>query len=255
MWQPGYRKGAEHRYRPDPPIPDGLTGGLRKHEAPAFLWMNFCRYRLLKLLPELDHGRPLGIAFAREILRWAAEAERTKNQIVSANLNLADRISRRTSKHPQTLEDYYQEALLVLSRAIDRFDAARGHRLSTYAWPAIYREMGRQHQAENSRRASETGPYNDQREPPSTITPRFGRGEPGDLGDIRRLLAADSDVLTSQQRFILRKRYGLDGESGQTHTLDQIGRMVGVSKERIRQIQDGALGQLRDRLLLPSALL
>ena len=43
--------------------------------------------------------------------------------------------------------------------------------------------------------------------------------------------------LTEKQRTILTMRFGLDG--GEAKTLDQIGQVFGVSRERIRQIQDG----------------
>ena len=50
-------------------------------------------------------------------------------------------------------------------------------------------------------------------------------------------------VLTPRQRTVLRLRYGLDG--GTPRTLDEVGKIVGVSRERIRQISETALETLR----------
>lgn len=51
--------------------------------------------------------------------------------------------------------------------------------------------------------------------------------------------------LSIRERYILEQRYGLiDGE---THTLEEIGRTLGVTRERIRQIEQKALGRLRKR--------
>ena len=42
----------------------------------------------------------------------------------------------------------------------------------------------------------------------------------------------------------MRLRFGL--HDGRPHTLDEIGRQVGLTRERIRQLEKEALAQLRD---------
>lgn len=49
--------------------------------------------------------------------------------------------------------------------------------------------------------------------------------------------------LTPQQREALSLRYGLDG--GQEMTLAKVGKCMGVSRERVRQLEAAALKQLR----------
>ena len=58
--------------------------------------------------------------------------------------------------------------------------------------------------------------------------------------DLQELLAA---VLTERESFVLRRRYGLDGSSPQT--LEQIGRSLQVTRERVRQIEVKAVQKLR----------
>jgi RNA polymerase primary sigma factor len=53
-------------------------------------------------------------------------------------------------------------------------------------------------------------------------------------------------TLDPRERAILGARYGLDGE--EEETLDEIGRKFGVTRERIRQIQEIALAKLRRRI-------
>jgi RNA polymerase primary sigma factor len=48
--------------------------------------------------------------------------------------------------------------------------------------------------------------------------------------------------LSDRERRVLERRYGL--EDGQTHTLDELGRDFGLTRERIRQIESGALEKL-----------
>ncbi len=72
-------------------------------------------------------------------------------------------------------------------------------------------------------------------------------GEPDDPGrSVDDLLAA----LSPREQFILRLRFGLDGEAH--HSLGQIGAFLAISKERVRQIQDRALRKLRDAAARPA---
>jgi RNA polymerase primary sigma factor len=57
-------------------------------------------------------------------------------------------------------------------------------------------------------------------------------------GEVRHLLAG----LTPRERNVLRLRFGLDG--ARPHTLQEVGRTLGVTRERVRQIEQGALRKL-----------
>ena len=52
------------------------------------------------------------------------------------------------------------------------------------------------------------------------------------------------EMLNPREQRILRLRYGLGGE--EEHTLEQIGRTIGVSRERVRQIEARSLKKLRE---------
>jgi len=57
--------------------------------------------------------------------------------------------------------------------------------------------------------------------------------------DLRRVLA----TLDEREQAVIRLRYGL--EDGQPHTLDQIGKRFGLSRERVRQIEREVMSKLR----------
>ena len=52
------------------------------------------------------------------------------------------------------------------------------------------------------------------------------------------------EQLSSQQREVVEQRYGLDGHG--RRTLEQVGRTMGITRERVRQIQINALARLRE---------
>lgn len=97
--------------------------------------------------------------------------------------------------------------------------------------------------------------------PPASLDYPLGDDQDASLGDFipdldtdsfediadRELLAGELRIalgdLTDRERMVLRMRYGLDGEREQT--LDDVGRALGVTRERARQIEAGALRKLR----------
>ena len=56
-------------------------------------------------------------------------------------------------------------------------------------------------------------------------------------------LAAALSVLTPRMRLVLSRRFGLDGEPPQT--LEQVGESLGITRERVRQLESRALRELR----------
>ncbi len=59
-----------------------------------------------------------------------------------------------------------------------------------------------------------------------------------------RLLSHWLEQLSAQQREVVEHRFGLHGHG--RRTLEEVGRLMGVTRERVRQIQMAALSRLRD---------
>ena len=62
---------------------------------------------------------------------------------------------------------------------------------------------------------------------------------------MKELLECVLQGLSERETTILKLRYGLSGES--THTLEETGKVLGITRERVRQIQERALEKLRQR--------
>ena len=61
---------------------------------------------------------------------------------------------------------------------------------------------------------------------------------------MRTSIAKILDRLDERERSIIISRFGLD-KAGQPHTLEEVGHELGVTKERIRQLELRAMGKLR----------
>jgi RNA polymerase primary sigma factor len=70
---------------------------------------------------------------------------------------------------------------------------------------------------------------------------------------VAELLQQSMRGLSEREKLILRCRFALDGEDEQT--LDELSRQMGLTRERVRQIQNGALQKLRRQIELRDALL
>lgn len=64
------------------------------------------------------------------------------------------------------------------------------------------------------------------------------------LADLREITTKVLSTLTPKEERILRMRFGI-GKSGKDHTLEEVGRLFNVTRERIRQIEAKALRKLR----------
>jgi RNA polymerase primary sigma factor len=64
-----------------------------------------------------------------------------------------------------------------------------------------------------------------------------------EAGALQRAIAEALEELTPREQRILRMRFGIGGMSD--HTLEEVGKTFGVTRERIRQIEAAALAKLR----------
>jgi RNA polymerase primary sigma factor len=70
--------------------------------------------------------------------------------------------------------------------------------------------------------------------------------------DERRALMAALRGLDRRERLVLELRYGLRG--GRGHTLEEVGRHLGISRKVVRQAEERALKRLRVRSRRPRRL-
>ncbi|MDD4267252.1 MAG: sigma-70 family RNA polymerase sigma factor [Pirellulaceae bacterium] len=239
-----------------PRVPPGLPAYLqslyevpllsREEEAHLFRKMNYLKYRAGKLREELDPARPR-VRLMDRIEELYAEVVATKNRIIRANLRLVVSIAKRHVQQAGTLFELISDGNISLIRAVEKFDFSLGNKFSTYASWAIMKNFARsipnEHvQLDRFRTGCEElfGAAADAR-PDALEQENAQARHEADIGRILR-------HLDPRERDIVRRRFGLDRQL-EPRTLKQIGKEMGVSKERVRQIEVRALAKLRQAAL------
>jgi len=213
-----------------------------EQEAALFRRMNFLKFRANQLRAGLNPSRPRATV-VEEIESLLAAAAIDRDRIVAANLRLVVSIARRFSGESGDFEELVSDGNLTLLSAVEKFDYARGFRFSTYATHAIQRDFFRQIRKRRTDRARFVQASD---ESVAAVEDRESTLE-SQVEQIRRCgqLSTMMDCeLTERERYIVMMRYGLDHDTGR-QTLATIGAELGVSKERVRQLEIQAIATLQ----------
>jgi RNA polymerase primary sigma factor len=213
----------------------------REQEAHLFRKMNYLKFRAGKLREALDPARARA-SDLDEIERLQNEALAVQNQIIRANLRLVVAIAKKRVGPTSNFFELVSDGNMSLIRAVEKFDYARGFKFSTYASWAIMKNFARTIAEEKRRRDRfVTGP-----EEMFEAAADHRTGEHEYESDHRRNQEAVAGMLgrlSDRERQILVSHYGLGGAN--ELTLGQLGRELGITKERVRQIESGAQEKLR----------
>lgn len=214
----------------------------REQEAFLFRKFNYLKYKALKLREQLDPSRARSGLMDR-IEDLYEQAVGVKNQIVQANLRLVVSIAKR---HVSTSDDFFElvsDGNMSLIRAVEKFDYSRGNKFSTYASWAIMKNYARTipdgfKQRDRFRSGNEEMFQ-------ATQDARSDQHEQESAQDLReRQIGEILSQLDEREQKIIISRFGLDHRN-EPLTLKEVGEEMGVTKERVRQIEARALSKLR----------
>jgi RNA polymerase primary sigma factor len=311
------RKAAQILKQPEPELPVAVpNGGSARHDEPSVPRdASLALPNLLKERSSYDGDTAIKL-YLREIgqvklltpdeeVELAAKIKkgdkRAREQMIKANLRLVVKIAHDYEGLGLPLLDLINEGNIGLMKAVERFDPAKGGKLSTYgSWwikQSIKRALANQSKTirlpvhlvdkiSKMRRTAMKLQEEFGREPtdeelgeelgisasrvaqlrtaairPASLDAPIGDDDSNNFAEVVQDENADTPyeqleektvnkmlhemikTLDPREATILRYRFGLDG--GTEKTLEEVGERFGVTRERVRQIQNIALNKLR----------
>jgi RNA polymerase primary sigma factor len=218
-------------------------------ERVIFLQFNYARFRVRQIQEGLQ-GRSPTADEARQMIHWFRIARRYREQISEINLALVLAMARRVRLGESDFPDLIGEGNMALMRSVDKFDCGRGFKFSTYACRSILKAFSRYGIKLVKHRQRFPSEFDPEFERSNHLEEVRAQHERDSAAEVRYLVESQRADLSEVERRVISHRFGLDAPAGSPLlTLEQVGQMIGVTKERVRQIQNKALEKLRTAIL------
>src|SRR5262249_29574311 len=214
----------------------------KDQEQHLFRQMNYLKHKAGQLRARLDptHAK---IQELKQIEDLQDQATTVKELLINCNMRLVVSIAKRHVAQADSFFELLSDGNVSLIRAVEKFDYFRGNKFSTYASWAIMKNFARSIPEEKNRRER----YVTGHEELFEVAPDTRTDEQECLASaeqathkVNRLL----ELLDPREREIIRMRAGLDSSS-EGMTLEKIGEKLGITKERVRQLNVRAMKKMR----------
>ena len=216
-------------------------------ERHLFLRYNYARMRT-GILAAAFKEKP-SRKIAADMAFWYGRVRDTRELITNANLALVLAMAKRTRMTDVDFGDLISEGNMALLRAVEKFDAARGFKFSTYACRAILKAFSRI--AVKSTRYHNMFPmeFDPSMEKSNDMDTRRDGVAKDAVEELQRIIRVNRANLTDVERRVIEARFAINrSQETSSMTLEEVGQVIGVTKERVRQIQNRALEKLRATL-------
>jgi RNA polymerase sigma factor (sigma-70 family) len=216
-----------------------------EEEITLFLQMNFCRYKMSVIQRHLKRSATWKKSELTELLEWNERQLRCRSKIVTANMGLVLAMAKRMDSRNVEFTDLISEGSMALLRASEKFNCALGWKFSTYACRAILKAFSRASKQAYRYRSRFPAQLDTSLIKDEMIDHRYQSELDSLVDDVRDIMKYNRADLTGVERSIVELRFSLKDRERKPLTLKQVGEVMGLTKERIRQIQKKALNKLK----------
>jgi RNA polymerase sigma factor (sigma-70 family) len=219
-----------------------------KQEIEVFLQFNYARCRAEMARQEIQPPR-LTLAQARELLHWHQKSLELREIIAEYNLALVLAMAKRLPSTNIDFPEMISEGNMALLRSIDKFNVSKGFKFSTYACRAILKAFSRLGTKTTRHRAVFPVGFEPDLERSNYQSEKAADEEMGCVEQVSRIFKENRCNLSDLELEVITKRFAFDKpDAPKGMTLQALGREIGLTKERVRQIQIHALAKMRDNL-------
>jgi len=209
-----------------------------------FLRFNYCKKRLVALQKQI-RSTGLTLSQAKEFLDWHRKFEHFREYLVRTNLALVLAMAKRTRLGEVDFAEVVSEGNMALLRAVDKFSVDRGFKFSTYACRAILKAFSRTAMKSSKHRTRFPVEFEPEMEQSDWADRRRDTIEDDCIDELKAIVDRNLADLSTVEQQVIRRRFNWQQAEDSPMTLEEVGKTIGVTKERVRQIQNKALAKIR----------
>jgi RNA polymerase sigma factor (sigma-70 family) len=230
-------------------IADQLKGTPQLMKAPEeklmFLRFNYCKHRLTKLQKKLLKDG-IDKETAEQFLEWHRRFEHFREYLVRTNLALVLAMAKRTRLGDTDFAEIVSEGNMALLRAVDKFNVERGFKFSTYACRAILKAFSRTAMKSSRHKSRFPVEFEPDLEKSDWSDRKRDMVEEDCVDELKQIVDRNLAELSDVEQTVIRRRFNWQQQEENPLTLEEVGKIIGVTKERVRQIQNKALIKIRN---------
>lgn len=209
-----------------------------------FLRFNYSKMRLQALQKRI-RKEGLNKRLAEEFMFWHRRFEHFREYLVRTNLALVLAMAKRTRLGDVDFAEIVSEGNMALLRAVDKFNVDRGFKFSTYACRAILKAFSRTAQKASRYRSRFPVEFEPDLERSNWTDRKRDIVEEDCIDELKQIVDRNLADLSDTEQTVIRRRFNWQEQEDQPLTLEEVGKIIGVTKERVRQIQNKALLKIR----------
>jgi RNA polymerase primary sigma factor len=209
-----------------------------------FQRFNFCKRRLTQLQKIIKRDG-LTRDTAEKFLEWHRRFEHFREYLVRTNLALVLAMAKRTRLGEVDFAEVVSEGNMALIRAVDKFNVDRGFKFSTYACRAILKAFSRTSLKASKHRTRFPVEFEPDMEKSDWSDRKRDMVEEDCIDELKQIVDRNLADLSNVEATVIRRRFNWEQQEESPLTLEEVGQIIGVTKERVRQIQNKALAKIR----------